>query len=444
MTEGTALVETERFTDLVREGALLNGDDWGGARIAAARKLLPPKFQDTASMIAFLAIAQRTGLDPFIREMWAWEQQGRLQFMTARDGWIRLASDDPTIEGLEFGHVYSKDEFAFSIENGKVSITHTGSMDRGELVGAYCCAHRSGEADDHLERRLVADYVHLFGKDNWKQYPQDMLLTRVISSCVKMVCNLGASLYSEADVMFKEGGHALSAAVMAEATDVRADALRERLSAGSEVTALERGPGLDAAQAATETPPAEGEGPMGADIAGFVCPECERTFSTERGRSLHINVHRRAAEAVAKSAEAIEALEVEIEGLPEGYICLEGGVEGTYDLWGPDGTIILGEFQSTEAVLEAALTRLYSVAEDVEAGEAKAKMDAVVEAPAPGLTGIDFYKWVEEVKCDPQRIRDAMDDPANGFARFNKGEGKVNVFELDNEARWRLVQIIES
>ena len=95
-------------------------------------------------------------------------------------------------------------------------------------------------------------------------------------------------------------------------------------------------------------------------------------------------------------------------------------------------------------MLEAALTRLYSVAEDVEAGEAKAKMDAVVEAPAPGLTGIDFYKWVEEVKCDPQRIRDAMDDPANGFARFNKGEGKVNVFELDNEARWRLVQIIES
>ncbi|KKL90619.1 hypothetical protein LCGC14_1902870 [marine sediment metagenome] len=327
----------------VLEGARLDPEDWGPARVAAARKLLPVKFQDAASLIAFLAIAQRTGLDPFIREMWAWEDKGRLTFMTARDGWIRLASDDPTIEGLEFGHVYAKDEFSFSIENGKVSVSHTGSMDRGELVGAYCCAHRAGEADDHLERRLVADYAHLFGKSNWKQYPQDMLLTRVISSCVKMVCNLGASLYSEADFAFKEDGAGMSGAVMAEATDVRAEGLRERLAAGREIPVPQAVPEENGAQAVAEAP-ASGAGRQAEDTTGavgadprFPCtePDCTRTFTSERGRSLHITAHRRQeAEREAtvarrlaseKTEEAREALEVLIEGLPEGYICLEGG-----------------------------------------------------------------------------------------------------------------------
>jgi len=116
---------------------------------------------------------------------------------------------------------------------------------------------------------------------------------------------------------------------------------------------------------------------------------------------------------------------------------------------------LVGTYDTIESTLEAALTDLYSVAEEPKASEPTAKLDAVVEPPTeqeppttpgkmPGIGGIEFYKWVEETKCEPQRIRDALDDPSNEFARFKQGEGKVAVFDLDNEARWRLVEILES
>ncbi len=459
MTEtGTALAERS-VTETVLEGARLDPEDWGGARIAAARKLLPAAYQDPASLIAFLAIAQRTGLDPFIKEMWAWEQKGQLQFMTARDGWIRLAADDPSIEGVEFGHVYANDTFEFSTEGGKVHIIHSGTMDRGELVGAYCCAHRSGEADDHLERRLVADYAHLFGKDNWKQYPQDMLLTRVVSACIKMVCKKGASLYSEADFMFEEQG--LSGAVMEQATGVRAEALRARLQDGREIAVPEGAETGNGAHAATEAPSSgeeRQEEPTSEPIAAeprFPCPQpdCPRTFTSERGRSLHITAHRRQA-ALKKEMEKHEALEVQIVGLPAEYFCLEGGVLDEFDLWAPDGTVI-GSFASHEAALEAALSHQNSVERD-EALARTTALDAVVERPAEqeapptarkvhGISGIEFYRFVDEHHIQPERIRAALDDPANEFAAFAKADGvKVAIFDLDNEARWRLMEILET
>lgn len=206
MEGSTAVVvqkEKESFADLVRHGA---GVEWPVARIAALNKLLPRDFQnDPTSAIALAIRAKRSGLDPFT-QIHAWKnERGDLQFQTARDGFIEIASRDPHVESLEFQHVYEGESFEWRKDSdGKVHITHSGGLKKGDLIGAYCCAHMVGDKADHLEMRLVQDYRHLMKKSNWVNYLPDMLLTRVVSACVRLVCPASAGLYSEADFVLNE------------------------------------------------------------------------------------------------------------------------------------------------------------------------------------------------------------------------------------------------
>jgi len=193
---------TRPISELVVEGANLNPAEWQPARIAALLELLPPDFRDPGSAIALMSRAQRSGLDPFIREIHAWKDRGNLCFHTARDGWVRIAENDASIGSLSFSVVYKGDEFRWEQVGRKIVVEHTGGMtvDK-EIVGAYCVVHRPEGQADHIERRVMADYRHLLNKDNWKNYPEDMILTRVISAAVKFCSPLGAGIYTpdEAD-----------------------------------------------------------------------------------------------------------------------------------------------------------------------------------------------------------------------------------------------------
>lgn len=195
--------QRDSFVELVQQGA---GVEWPAARVAAINKLLPRDFQnDPSSAIALAIRAKRSGLDPFT-QIHAWKAEGgRLQFQTSRDGFIEIASRDPAVESLEFQHVYEGEDFSWRKDaNGKVEIMHAGGLKQGRLLGAYCCAHMVGDAADHLEMRLVEDYRHLFNKQNWSQYLPDMLITRVISATVRLVCPSSAGLYSAADFALNE------------------------------------------------------------------------------------------------------------------------------------------------------------------------------------------------------------------------------------------------
>jgi len=231
MTTGTEVVRRP-ISELVVEGANLDPQEWQPARVAALIQLLPSEFRDAGSAISLMARAQRSGLDPFIREIHAWkDQRGNLCFHTARDGWVRIAENDTDIDSLSFGVVYKGDEFSWRQDGRKIVVEHTGGMtvDK-EIVGAYCVVHRPGSMADHIERRVMADYKHLLNKDNWRNYPEDMILTRVISAAVKFCSPLGAGIYTpdEADDV---GG---VAAVAAVDMDAKADALANRLGAVQE------------------------------------------------------------------------------------------------------------------------------------------------------------------------------------------------------------------
>lgn len=441
MTESTAVAKRP-LTAVIAEGAQLDAEAWPAARIGAAMRLLPTKFQDELNCIAFLAIAAQTGLNPLTKEIWAWEQEGRLQFMTARDGWLKLSRQDPGIESLEYGIVYEKDVFRFHAGDVEgIVIEHEGSMDRGEPIGAYCCAHMVKGAD-HLERRLVSDYAHLIQdtrRKPWQQYMQEMLLTRTISACCKLATRRGGALYTVADFEMAEvedhGGRLMQAA-----TGAKADALSAALSAemgGEAPVEGGREIALDAVLVDDDGASEEDAGTL-EEPPRFVCDEltvdgtpCGAAFSTQAGLNGHKGVHakekRRKQQEALTEGEEQDTTPVEVEGLPEGYLVVKAAVEGMLELWDPDG-VYVGQFATPDSALEGALSDANVAHElDLEPVEPLTVQELFTKAK-----GTPFEKMLAIIN-------------QGGYEQFRKApDTPINVFDLDDAGRGRLYQALQT
>lgn len=85
-------------------------------------------------------IGQATGLNPFLREIWAVKYGGNpASIFIGRDGYRKAAQRDPEYDYHILDAVYQNDDF--KVENGE--IRHTYSIkDRGDLIGAYCTVKR--------------------------------------------------------------------------------------------------------------------------------------------------------------------------------------------------------------------------------------------------------------------------------------------------------------
>ena len=228
MTEGTAVAKLEKASSVTNiiSATGLDPDEWTRDRIALVRRILPTNFQDDINLMFFLAKVQATGLDPTSGEIWAWEQDGKVQTMTGRDGFILIARRDLEIEGLKHGLIYENDTFNASDDEGRIQIDHQMPAPRGGLMECYCVA-RMANGLDHIERRSLEDYRHLLNKSNWRNHPQDMLLARTIGACVRVVCPNARGVYSEAD----DFGEPVRAAQEVKLkTDEAAKALRARLT----------------------------------------------------------------------------------------------------------------------------------------------------------------------------------------------------------------------
>jgi hypothetical protein len=65
-------------------------------------------------------------------------------------------------------------------------------------MGAWCIGRRKGVRPVFVERRWT-DYAHLHGKKNWKQDPQGMIETRVITAALRRMYTM-AGLYTTAEL----------------------------------------------------------------------------------------------------------------------------------------------------------------------------------------------------------------------------------------------------
>lgn len=117
----------------------------------------------------FLHIANKYGLDPFLKEIF-WSDKMKT-IMTSRDGYLKIALHDPMFDGIRSMAVYENDEFSIDMRENEVN--HKFTADRGKLVGAYAIVF-------HKERRPVIVYTPLdeYYKTEssvWRQYTSSMI-----------------------------------------------------------------------------------------------------------------------------------------------------------------------------------------------------------------------------------------------------------------------------
>ncbi len=85
-------------------------------------------------------IGQATGLNPFLREIWAVKYgNSPASIFIGRDGYRKAAQRDPEYDYHLTDAVYQKDDF--KVENGEVRHSYP-VTDRGDLLGAYCVVKR--------------------------------------------------------------------------------------------------------------------------------------------------------------------------------------------------------------------------------------------------------------------------------------------------------------
>ena len=139
-----------------------------------------------SELIMFLSVAKNYGLDPFRKEIWFTKIDGKPTVMTARDGYVKIAKQNPSFEKLQSSAVYENDEFNVSWENGELkSFTHNhGIKDRGDVVGAWASLKYHG-LQPLFKFVLTEEYDKK--KSVWKSNKAAM----IVKVAEKEVCRLG-------------------------------------------------------------------------------------------------------------------------------------------------------------------------------------------------------------------------------------------------------------
>lgn len=118
----------------------------------------------------FLYLARKYDLDPFKKEIWFVKRGGDATIMTSRDGYLKIAMQDPDYDGLMAGVVREGDHFEFDAAN--CTVVHRFGAKRGKIIGAWAIAY-------HKRRRPIACFVDFeeYKQDSptWRKYPSAMI-----------------------------------------------------------------------------------------------------------------------------------------------------------------------------------------------------------------------------------------------------------------------------
>lgn len=145
------------------------------ASMAAERSMEPAIFAKTVKatcmpgnvsdeeFAAFLMVAQRYGLDPITKEIYAFPKKGGgIQPIVGIDGWMNLINSNPHTDGLEF-----RDDFT----------------EAGELVAITAIIHRK----DRKHPTMVTEYMEECKRptEPWQKWPARMLRHKAAIQCAR-------------------------------------------------------------------------------------------------------------------------------------------------------------------------------------------------------------------------------------------------------------------
>jgi phage recombination protein Bet len=117
-----------------------------------------------AQVAAFLVVAQKHGLNPFTRELFAFpDKGGGIRPIVSIDGWARIINDNPAFDGLELVEVFD---------------------DANNFVAVTCQIHRK----DRSHPIVVTEYLKECdrGTEPWKRWPKRMLRHKALIQCARL------------------------------------------------------------------------------------------------------------------------------------------------------------------------------------------------------------------------------------------------------------------
>ncbi len=124
--------------------------DYSNREVIDTIKQTVAKGATDAQLAQFLQVCKATGLNPFLREVWCIPATNTI--MTSRDGYLRVANDNPNFDGME---------------------TKVERDDKGIPIKATCSVWRKDRG-----RPIVCEaYYSEYRKDSnvWKTYPSAMI-----------------------------------------------------------------------------------------------------------------------------------------------------------------------------------------------------------------------------------------------------------------------------
>jgi len=106
------------------------------------RQIFAPKL-NVQEFDAFVGMGKASGLNPFLREIWAvkYQDNAPAQIFVGRDGYRKAAQRHSQYDYHESDAVYSNDKFKRNSITGEI-VHEYNLKDRGELLGAYCIVKR--------------------------------------------------------------------------------------------------------------------------------------------------------------------------------------------------------------------------------------------------------------------------------------------------------------
>lgn len=147
-----------------------------------------------AELMYFLHAAKGLGLSPINKEIYFTKMGGKVTLVTGRDGYLKIAQNNPLFKGLYSAEVCEKDDFAVttitSQDGGTIQdVKHSFSSltSRGKVVGAWARAEMDGQAPV-----LITTTMEEYDKKTtvWKQYPAAMIRKTAEAIVLKRVCGI--------------------------------------------------------------------------------------------------------------------------------------------------------------------------------------------------------------------------------------------------------------
>lgn len=132
------------------------------------KTVMPSQNASTEQVAAFLMVANRHGLNPFTREIYAFPGKGGgIQPIVSIDGWMTLANRQPSFDGLTF----------------------VDTVEGGKLISVTAQVHRK----DRRHPIEVTEYMAECARSTepWKQWPSRMLRHKATIQAIRYAFGFG-------------------------------------------------------------------------------------------------------------------------------------------------------------------------------------------------------------------------------------------------------------